>query len=223
MLHGVADGQQPPVLLQTERLEVAADTHPAAVLCPPGGHPFIRSPGVPVPLRSLTQHGFICPVVSLALRAQSRTTGGWWHASLNPRVPPFLPPRPVSSTLTTSTSFPSSLTHGLTSSSTATLVPVPISARSLCDGQSYDSHPMWPPPAATCCHLSSQLFSQYRCVSQRPALHLPPTTRSFCPVPFGLSPTAAAPADRIFWVLSTPSCLPQCLNCTCWSDRKSVV
>lgn len=24
-----------------------------------------------------------------------------------------------------------------------------------------------------------------------------------------LSPTAAAPADRIFWVLSTPSCLPQ--------------
>lgn len=115
----------------------------------------------------------------------------------------------MSSTLTTSTSFPSSLTHGLTTSSTTTSVPVPVSARSLCGGQPYYSRPIRPPPAAMCCRLSSQHFSQYRCVLQRPALQLSPTRRSFCPAPFGLSPTAAALADRIFWVLSTPSCLPQ--------------
>lgn len=125
---------------------------PSSWSLPSGGpplHPLTGGPCAPYILNPAWVH---LPSCFPGSKSPVQDHRGWWHAPPNPRVPPFLSPRPVSSTVTTSTSFPSSLTHSLTSSSTATSVPVLISARSLCDGRSYASHPMWPllwPRAAT--------------------------------------------------------------------------
>lgn len=70
------------------------------------------------------------------------------------------------------------------------------------------ARPVWPPPAVTCYHLPHSSSASTGVSCRDLPFNFPPT-RSFCPAPFGLSPMPAAPADPIFWVLSSPSCLPQ--------------
>lgn len=122
----------------------------------------------------------------------------------------------MSSTLTTSTSFPSSLTHGLTTSSTPTSVPVPISARSLCDGQPYYSRPIWPllrPRAAT----SPPSTSASTAVSCRDLPFNFPLQRG----PSVQHHLASHPRLQLLLTAFSGSSaplpvFPRCLNCTCW-------